>query len=1285
MMEVIEEQSKCDEDSIIPPRKISSDNLRICLVGNVCDDKNTVNAAKKIGVPVITSETATDIILDDVWVTYFILNNFEGAIYEAIKKTKHKILGPPALHYIANSNMDLPSINRPLYNYSMKGVVTCFTGIRKKDELTELVNLIHSMGGSIRKDMNSKVTHLICNATGGKKYEYAMTFRLAVVRPDWVHEAWKNKESYDFKATEESFTKEHKLKVFEGQRICLFGFSADEYQHMVDVLTSNKGIVTDLEDPECTHVVMANMGDHFPEIAPGSQCSSPAAYFNFHGNGPPKIENAKDVGYKIDNDLTNNMSDVKIQAESTSTVDELDRKMIECSDILMSEKGELSTITENSTPKHDGVILSSEKNEFLDPNNLSPILKTPKSTKQSYRLFSEDNLNSEINQIKEEGEDSACQEYKRKQESFDNVSILSTDSIEISSTGVSKKLKLIRTGSITRSIKRSMSFATVKTPIANMLRPRRNSVDPNSSISSITSTDSKFNESIKNPVKDKLRTIRDRVRKGSKRDINITPKTAKLASSNLITLKKLCKLKATSNVNDEEIEELMMPESSEKCFQIKRETDFKTPSAPQQRYCSDLPTQVKQQTPSPTNEAISNYEEISQKDISTIEAPQKTEKRLESYSKSHTGSIDSSSSMDVDSVITKTTSTSVNIAVDENIAINMPEPKSHKTHIVKADWFWYTIQNGYADETLYLFGDYLDSIANTPGTDSHRDSLPISFKRKRKRFLQRLLPDKSVIGTNKRRSSITDGGLLSASNSFLDYTVSPDKYHDSGVCNKTTNENDVVVEPSPKNRSMRYNHFMDFYNTESNYVGILSTVKNIFKTPLEERAETNDALLNKSEVKAIFGNFTHISDVHKSMLERLKELQSNWKEDCLIGQIILDHRNELIKAYPPYINFFEQMKDTLLQCDKENPRFHAFLKINQAKPECGRQSLQDLMIRPVQRLPSISLLISDILKHTNKNNPDHKKLEDALRAIKEVMAHINEDKRKTEGQLAIFDIFNDIEQCPAHLVSANRCFISKCEVTELSDSLSGRGDSLILYLFSDTIEVCKKRSRGFNAAKSPSSTKSSKHIKLMPLTSIRYVIEIFDSPKAFAINCRHNQENKDKLYAFMIDNEEIDRTIYLRNLCKQVAEHACRTDINKALISMTSQELDVDTNDIHLSTLSKAFKFATRTRLKVGRAFSFNKTPAKLKRAVSTMMPTHFGSTHSLTPASQFAQMRLASCTNLNEIGEKDGCDQNNHNMGNNRSQSPSTQSEVLVAPMSVHQIGKNKNSTISLAALRRL
>lgn len=166
-----------------------------------------------------------------------------------------RILGPPALKYAVDSGEGLPNNNRPIYNYAMRGTTTCFTGIRQKNVLIRLVNIIHFMGGSIRKDMNTKVTHLICNSSMGEKYQYAMTFRLPAIRPSWVIESWAQRDKESFCAKEEHFLREHKLKVFEGQKVCFFGFPPEEHQHMIDVLKSNGGIPTDMEDPECSHVV----------------------------------------------------------------------------------------------------------------------------------------------------------------------------------------------------------------------------------------------------------------------------------------------------------------------------------------------------------------------------------------------------------------------------------------------------------------------------------------------------------------------------------------------------------------------------------------------------------------------------------------------------------------------------------------------------------------------------------------------------------------------------------------------------------------------------------------------------------------------------------------------------------------------------------------------------------------------------------------------------------------------------------------------------------------------
>lgn len=355
---------------------------------------------------------------------------------------------------------------------------------------------------------------------------------------------------------------------------------------------------------------------------------------------------------------------------------------------------------------------------------------------------------------------------------------------------------------------------------------------------------------------------------------------------------------------------------------------------------------------------------------------------------------------------------------------------------------------------------------------------------------------------------------------------------------------------------MRFNHFMDLYSTETNYVGILNVIMNEFKKPLEQMVGKRDEeLLNKSELRAIFSNFSPIHEVHSQMLNHLRDLQVNWKEDCLIGKVLLDHRDAFLKAYPPYVNYFEQMKSTLLECTARNPKFHAFLKINQSKPQCGRQTLQELMIQPVQRLPFMGLLIKDILKHTPKSNPDHKELEKALNAIKDINNYINEDKRKTEGYTALLKIVNDIDNCPADLLSSNRRFMCEFEVIEITKCLGGRDDRLMIFLFSDYIELCKIRE---------SRSKQYKHIRLIPLNAIPCVYDIKDGERVFAF------EVKDELLCFKI-HEKYEKNEHLKNICKQLAEYARKPDFNEFLRDSESHELGID---INFGTLKKVRDYA---------------------------------------------------------------------------------------------------------------
>ncbi len=65
-------------------------------------------------------------------------------------------------------------------------------------------------------------------------------------------------------------------------------------------------------------------------------------------------------------------------------------------------------------------------------------------------------------------------------------------------------------------------------------------------------------------------------------------------------------------------------------------------------------------------------------------------------------------------------------------------------------------------------------------------------------------------------------------------------------------------------------------------------------------------------------------------------------------------------------------------------------------------------------------------------------LEQALARVKEVMTHLNEEKRRTEGQIHIFDIYSEIENCPASVVSSHRRYGGvKCGSFRSNPELSG--------------------------------------------------------------------------------------------------------------------------------------------------------------------------------------------------------------------------------------------------------
>jgi len=392
------------------------------------------------------------------------------------------------------------------------------------------------------------------------------------------------------------------------------------------------------------------------------------------------------------------------------------------------------------------------------------------------------------------------------------------------------------------------------------------------------------------------------------------------------------------------------------------------------------------------------------------------------------------------------------IVADTDKVTSMPEGvKAGETFVVRCEWFWASIQmDACAEEKMYLLSDALAPTATstTPsaflsprpgGYFSPGGSTPGSHGRRKKRRTEAVRQlaqsdngaNLAQAATTTTSASTTPSATKRARSSLGEVPDTPDKKNSSsrlvealspGRGAKHQPESSPAASTDVK--SARQQVFAELVQTEENYVNILRTIVEVFKRPLEE--DPKMTLLNQTQMKIIFGGVPPILAVHEKMLADLSALLRDWREPVCIGDVIGRYSGELMRAYPPFVNFFENAKKTLEECDRAIPRFHAFLKVCEGRRECGRQTLAELLIRPVQRLASVSLLLTDLLKHTRKEKGEHRDgpaLEAALASVKEVLRNINEDKRKTEGQVHIFEIFSDIENCPPHLVSSHRKYL----------------------------------------------------------------------------------------------------------------------------------------------------------------------------------------------------------------------------------------------------------------------
>ncbi|KAL6044748.1 RhoGEF domain containing protein [Balamuthia mandrillaris] len=272
---------------------------------------------------------------------------------------------------------------------------------------------------------------------------------------------------------------------------------------------------------------------------------------------------------------------------------------------------------------------------------------------------------------------------------------------------------------------------------------------------------------------------------------------------------------------------------------------------------------------------------------------------------------------------------------------------------------------------------------------------------------------------------------------------------------------------SQQNATKRAHIAQEILHTERAYVHSLRVIVNIYYNPLSLLAAGPTPLLSTNTLIDIFSNVSGLLALNLDLLASLEQRISQWSDTQCLGDIFLQ-MSPYLKCYAQYCNYYDKAVDTLHRVKASYPTFANFLKMCNKYPECKGKSLANFLVMPVQRIPRYTLLLQDLLKHTETTHKDYDNLCSALQKMEEVTNHLDESLSIARTHHILLKLQNIFGPECMDLMEPHRLFRREGMVQRIKLPMK-RGNMLptrslkdmYLYLFNDIIILATRHSGRF--------------------------------------------------------------------------------------------------------------------------------------------------------------------------------------------------------------------------------
>uniref|UniRef100_A0A8V5FXR2 Uncharacterized protein n=1 Tax=Melopsittacus undulatus TaxID=13146 RepID=A0A8V5FXR2_MELUD len=152
------------------------------------------------------------------------------------------------------------------------------------------------------------------------------------------------------------------------------------------------------------------------------------------------------------------------------------------------------------------------------------------------------------------------------------------------------------------------------------------------------------------------------------------------------------------------------------------------------------------------------------------------------------------------------------------------------------------------------------------------------------------------------------------------------------------------------------------------------------------------------DVDGLFSNIELVHQVSAKLLSLLEEATTDVEPPMqIIGEVFLQIKGPLEDTYKIYC-YRHDDAHTMLESYEKDEELKQYLRdcVQSLKGKPNLMDMGSLMIKPVQRVMKYPLLLCELLNATPASHPDHKALQDALSAMKNINVNINELKRRKD-------------------------------------------------------------------------------------------------------------------------------------------------------------------------------------------------------------------------------------------------------------------------------------------------